>query len=116
MLIQVHLFIRFKFWIMKAIKFQKWFALGILFTCFMLYSSETVACEACNRAFLDGLLSTEEINSLKSKELRASIAAQSSKGESPVKWVNDVLAMNDLTVADIDPNAFSTILANHPEA
>ncbi|MFW6289462.1 MAG: plastocyanin/azurin family copper-binding protein [Mariniphaga sp.] len=82
----------------------------------LLISPELKACEACNRIFLDGLLDDDKFNSLKSKELRASIAAQSTKGESPTKWVNDVLAMNDLTVADIDPKALTEILANHPEA
>ncbi len=90
---------------------------GVLIIIFLLLgSSDVKACEACNRIFLDGLLAEDKFNSLTSKELRASIVAQSSKGESPAKWVNDVLAMNDLTVADIDPKALSEILSNHPEA
>lgn len=100
---------------MKSIKFQRLFLSGIMVALLLFASIDSMACEACNRIFLDGLLSESEINSLKSKELRASIAAQSSKGESPVKWVNEVLAMNDLTVADIDPKALSEILSNHPE-
>jgi nitrite reductase (NO-forming) len=89
---------------------------GIVFFLLFLFSADLQACEACNRIFLDGLLSEDKFNSLKSKELRASIAAQSMKGESPVKWVNDVLAMNDLTVADLNPAALSEIIARHPEA
>ncbi len=89
---------------------------GMIIFIFLLLSPDLHACEACNRIFLDGLLAEDKFNSLASKELRASIAAQSSKGESPAKWVNDVLAMNDLTVADIDPKALSEILSNHPEA
>ena len=101
---------------MKTTILKKCLAVGLLISSFILYSTDLKACEACNRIFLDGLLNEGEFNSLKSKELRASIAAQSSKGESPVRWVNEVLAMNDMTVADIDPKSLSEILSNHPEA
>src|SRR5690554_418952 len=101
---------------MKTSTLSKWFTLALM-VCFIILSAKDAnACEACNRIFLDGLLTEGEFNSLKSKELRASIAAQSSKGKSPTQWVNDVLAMNDLTVADIDPAKLTEILANHPEA
>lgn len=101
---------------MKAIIEVKLVILSVLVSFLMLYAQDARACEACSRIFLDGLLTEGEFNSLKSKELRASIAAQSSKGKSPVEWVNDVLAMNDLTIADIDPAGLAEILSNHPEA
>src|SRR5690554_2435282 len=101
---------------MRTSTLSKWITLAVMITIIMLNTHDAQACEACNRIFLDGLLTEGEFNSLKSKELRASIAAQSSEGKSPAQWVNDVLAMNDMTVADIDPASLSEILANHPDA
>ena len=101
---------------MKASMLLNGFKGILIIVFFLLMSPEVKACEACNRIFLDGLLAEDKFNSLKSKELRATIAAQSSNGESPAKWVNDVLAQNDLSVADIDPKALAEILSNHPDA
>jgi nitrite reductase (NO-forming) len=105
-----------KYIIMKKSLFLNVLRSGLIIFIFLLLSPDAKACEACNRIFLDGLLGEDKFNSLVSQELRASIASQSKKGESPAAWVNDVLAQNNLTVADIDPEALSEILSNHPEA
>lgn len=90
------------------------FKTGILAFLFILLSPKLMACESCNRSFLNTILGEDKFNSLISKELRNSIAAQSNKGESPTKWVNDVLAMNNLTVADLSPAALNEIFAEAP--
>jgi len=76
--------------------------------------SELKACESCNRSFLNTLLGEDKFNSLISKEMRTAIAAQSGKEESPTKWVNDVLAMNNLTVTDLSPAALNEIFTDEP--
>lgn len=101
---------------MKSSLITTWLKSVLVVSFFLLIPPDLIACEACNRIFLDGLLAEDKFNSLVSKELRASIAAQSANGEPPAKWVNDVLAQNNLTVSDIDPKALSAILSNHPEA
>ena len=97
---------------MKTSFLLRWLKTGILFSMFLFISPELKACESCNRSFLNSLLEENNFNSLISKELRTAIAAQSSNGESPTKWVNDVLAMNNLTVADLSPAALSEIYAD----
>ena len=89
---------------------------GFIVLLFLVSVPDAKACESCNRAFLQSLLENDNFNSLASKELRASIAAQSAKGTSPTKWVNDVLAMNDMTIADITPSELREIMASHPDA
>jgi nitrite reductase (NO-forming) len=96
--------------------FSRWLTAVITAFILLFHAPVAQACEACNRTFLQSLLEDDNMNSLVSKEMRAAIAAQSSKGESPVKWVNDVLAMNNMTVADINPSVLTEILSNHPEA
>lgn len=71
-------------------------------------SKELQACEACNRAFLGTLLGEDKFNSLISKEIRASIAAQGASGGISTKWVNDVLAMNHLSLADLNAKTSSS--------
>lgn len=99
---------------MKTSFLLKWLKTGIFITLFFVISPELKACESCNRSFLNTLLGEDKFNSLISKELRTAIAAQSNKGESPTKWVNDVLAMNNLTVTDLSPAALNEIFANEP--
>ncbi len=43
--------------------------------------------------------------------MKAAIAAQSSHGKSSAKWVNDVLAMNNLTISDISPSALDAMFS-----
>src|SRR5690554_1621331 len=102
--------------IMKTSLFTKLSKIGLIIFLFFLISPDVSACEACNRIFLDGLLDESKYNSLVSKELRAAIAAQSGKDNSSANWINDVLAMNDLTVSDIDPKALTAMLSNHSES
>ncbi len=87
---------------------------GVLVIFLILVSPDIKACESCNRSFLNSLLGEDKFNSLISKELSTAISAQSGKGESPTKWVNDVLAMNNLTVADLSPAALNEIFADEP--
>jgi nitrite reductase (NO-forming) len=96
--------------------FSRWVTAVITAMILLFHAPAAQACEACNRTFLQSLLDDDNMNSLVSKEMRAAISAQSSKGESPVKWVNDVLAMNNMTVADIKPSVLTEMLTNHPEA
>ncbi len=85
---------------------------GLVIIAFLfLLSPKADACEACNRSFLQSILEDNKFNSLISKELRATIAAQSSHGKSSVKWVNDVLAMNNMSITDISPTALDAMLA-----
>ncbi|MBW6535139.1 MAG: multicopper oxidase domain-containing protein [Mariniphaga sp.] len=63
---------------------------------------------------MNTLLGEDKFNSLISKEMRTAIAAQSGKEESPTKWVNDVLAMNNLTVTDLSPAALNEIFTDEP--
>jgi nitrite reductase (NO-forming) len=99
---------------MKTSFLLRWLKTGIIITLFLVISPELKACESCNRSFLNTLLGEDKFNSLISKELRTAIAAQSGNGESPTKWVNDVLAMNNLTVADLSPAALNEIFADEP--
>lgn len=99
---------------MKTSLMFKLLKTGILFLLFLVISPELKACESCNRSFLNTLLEKDNFNSLISKELRTAIAAQSNKGESPTKWVNDVLAMNNLTVTDLSPATLNEIFAGEP--
>jgi nitrite reductase (NO-forming) len=99
---------------MKTSFLLRWLKTGIIITLFLVISPELKACESCNRSFLNTLLGEDKFNSLISKELRTAIAAQSGNGESPTKWVNDVLAMNNLTVADLSPAVLNEIFADEP--
>ncbi|WP_372949347.1 multicopper oxidase domain-containing protein [Mariniphaga sp.] len=97
---------------MKTQFLNSWIKSGIVAVLFLLFSPKLMACEACNRSFLQSILADDKFNSLVSKELRASIASQSVDGISPAKWVNDVLAMQNLTVADLSPSALNEIFSN----
>jgi nitrite reductase (NO-forming) len=99
---------------MKTSFLLRWLKTVFFISLFIVISPELKACESCNRSFLNTLLGEEKFNSLISKELRTAIAAQSGKGESPTKWVNDVLAMNNLTVTDLSPAALNEIFADEP--
>lgn len=96
---------------MKTTFFRDWLKGGILVTICFLFTSEVFACEACNRSFLQSILEEEKFNSLISKELRASIVSQSVDGASPAKWVNDVLAMQNFSMADLSPTALNEIFS-----
>ncbi len=96
-----------KFYVLKSL---------IFIVLFLFSFTDLSACEACNRSFLNSLLEKDKFNTLVSKELRATIAAQSTKGESPVKWVNDILAMNNMTVTDLNPEMLDNMFAHAPGA
>lgn len=96
---------------MKTYFLNSWIKSGIAVVLFLLFAPKLMACEACNRSFLQSILEEDRFNSLVSKELRASIASQSVDGISPAKWVNDVLAMQNLTVADLSPSALNEIFS-----
>lgn len=96
---------------MKTSFFRGWLKGGVLLAIGFLFTFEVFACEACNRSFLQSILEEEKFNSLISKELRASIASQSVDGASPAKWVNDVLAMQNFSMADLSPSALNEIFS-----
>jgi nitrite reductase (NO-forming) len=96
---------------MKTQFLNSWIKSGIAVVLFLLFAPKLMACEACNRSFLQSILEEDRFNSLVSKELRASIASQSVDGISPAKWVNDVLAMQNLTVADLSPASLNEIFS-----
>jgi nitrite reductase (NO-forming) len=90
---------------------------AILVLLILSTAEELLACEACNRAFLGTLLGEDKFNSLISKEIRASIAAQGAAGGTSTKWVNDVLAMNQLSMADLNaPKSSGQIPGSTPAA
>ncbi len=96
---------------MNIFVISKWVKGLIILSFIFLFSPKVDACEACNRTFLQSTLDGKRFNSLVSKEMKAAIAAQSSHGKSSAKWVNDVLAMNNLTISDISPSALDAMFS-----
>lgn len=86
---------------------EKWLKKAFILISVFMASEHVLACEACNRMFLGNLLSQDKFHSLVSKEMRSAIAAQEASGVVNANWVNDVLAMNNLSMADLteDPGA-----------
>lgn len=86
---------------------EKWLKKAFILISVFMASEHVLACEACNRMFLGNLLSQDKFHSLVSKEMRSAIAAQGASGAVNANWVNDVLAMNNLSMADLteDPGA-----------
>jgi nitrite reductase (NO-forming) len=80
---------------------KQWLIKAIILISFVMVSEEILACEACNRMFLGNLLSQDKFHSLASQEIRTAIAAQGASGVVNTKWVNDVLAMNNLSMDDL---------------
>jgi nitrite reductase (NO-forming) len=74
-------------------------------TLLLIAPDNLMACEACNRAFLGELLGKEKFNSVVYKDLLTSIARQETNGGNHTKWVNDVMAMNNMTMADLHTDA-----------
>lgn len=74
---------------------------GILLLAIVLPLNRARACEACNRTFLGSILGEDRFHSLVSKELRAAIAAQEGRGGTQTAWVGDVLARNNMQMADL---------------
>lgn len=97
----------FKMINMEILRFKAiWKAASFFLVFALLLAAPEIsrACEACNRAFLGELLGKEKLNSLVYKDLLASIAKQETHGGNQTKWVHDVLAMNDVSIADLQAN------------
>lgn len=80
---------------------EKWLKKAFILISVIMASEHILACEACNRMFLGNLLSQDKFHSLASQEIRNAIAAQGASGVINSTWVNDVLAMNNLSMADL---------------
>ncbi len=75
--------------------------IGVFMMIALLNPDRVKACEACNRTFLGSILGEQRFHSLISRELRAAITAQEGNGGISTPWVNDVLARNNLQLADL---------------